>query len=329
MRGLAAFVMRGRVQAITATAALGLLSLAVLPTLLLTPLSWPLSFLSAATVALVVLAQGLREGLLNAAGATLLVALAGALLMGGPEIGLGLALTLWLPAWLLAAVLRQTRSLAMALLTAGALGCGAVLVIYAVLGDPAAWWIKYFDEALLPVLREQGGVDAAELEQLQVMLHQAARFVTGMTGAGLALAMGVSLLIARWWQAVLYRPGAFGEEFRALRLGLIAALVPLALAAAVLVSDGLVHAALVDLLTVLLVLFMFQGLAVAHTAVARLGAGKGWLGAMYVLLGLSLFGMTLGLMLVAAVGLVDNWLNLRARLPGARGQTGTGSDDGP
>ncbi|HID49861.1 MAG TPA: signal recognition particle-docking protein FtsY [Chromatiales bacterium] len=68
MRLIAAFIMRGRWQAILATAGLAILAL------LLMPLSWPLTYLSSGAVGLVTLVQGPREGLLNAGGATALLA---------------------------------------------------------------------------------------------------------------------------------------------------------------------------------------------------------------------------------------------------------------
>jgi hypothetical protein len=52
MKALAAYMMRGRLQAMMAAAGLAVVSL------LMMPLSWPVSLLSGAAVALAVLVQG-------------------------------------------------------------------------------------------------------------------------------------------------------------------------------------------------------------------------------------------------------------------------------
>ncbi len=49
--------------------------------------------------------------------------------------------------------------------------------------------------------------------------------IAGMMGAGTAMSAVLCLLLARYWQAALYNPGGFGEEFQALALPGVDALV--------------------------------------------------------------------------------------------------------
>jgi len=105
----------------------------------------------------------------------------------------------------------------------------------------------------------------------------------------------------------LFNPGGFGQEFRDLSLG-----KPFAIA--VLVLYGLAMVGQIDLLTNItiamsVVLAMF-GLAIIHGLVQIAKAGRGWLVAVYVLLGLLMFpAMTL----LSVFGAADVWLGIRER----------------
>ena len=305
MRLIAAYIMRGRWQAILATAGLAILAL------LLMPLSWPLTYLSGGSVGLVTLTQGPREGLWNAAGATALVAGLALLLAGQPTVAVGFAVMLWLPAWLLAMTLLVSRSLALMLLVNVLLAMTGVVGVYLLAADPAQWWYAYLTEQVMPMLKQAGMVipDEAAFNE---GLEQASRMVTGTMAASISFGLAISLFIARWWQALVQdRPGAFGEEFRALRLGRIATLVAGVLALPALLSQGSVAELSSNLLTVAVIAFLFQGLAVGHALVKRFQASQAWLVMMYLAVVLTL---PWGLLLVALVGAVDNGMDFRGRL---------------
>ncbi len=52
--------------------------------------------------------------------------------------------------------------------------------------------------------------------QAVVLARPDAAQIAGMLGAGTAIGSVLCLLLARYWQAALYNPGGFGQEFRAL-----------------------------------------------------------------------------------------------------------------
>jgi hypothetical protein len=304
MRAIAAFVMRGRWQAVLATAGLAVASLVLMP------LSWPLGYLSGGAVGLVTLQQGPREGLLNVVGATLLIGGLGLVLNGQPMLGASFALTLWLPMWLLAGILALYRSLSLAMLANLALGMALILGAWLVLDDPAVWWQRHFSEVVIPAL-EQAGMKLPSETELQPALQATSRLMTGILSASLVLGLAISLLIARWWQAELGRPGAFGEEFRRLRLGSLTAGLAVLLVVGLSFIGGKAAALGANLLLVFMVIFMLQGLALAHAAVHQAGANKAWLIVLYVLLA---FSLPWGMLVIAVLGWLDNWLNFRARL---------------
>lgn len=295
--------MRGRLQAWSVTGLTALLAL------IWVPLSWPVSYLSGAAVALVTLVQGPREGLYNALGAGLLVGGLGLLVFGTPALALAFVLVVWLPAWLSAYTLRATVSLTGGVLVVAGLAVLVVIAVYLFVGSPAGFWEHYFSEVALPAM-QQAGVQVQDGDALQADLARISRIMTGMSAAFALLGTALALFIARWWQALLYNPSGFREEFQRLRLGSIAAWGAVAVAVLGLVSSGSVAEFAGNLFPLAVVLFLFQGLAVAHGAVAATGAHSGWIIGLYAVLLL----MPQTLLLLSAAGFIDNWIDFRARL---------------
>jgi hypothetical protein len=116
------------------------------------------------------------------------------------------------------------------------------------------------------------------------------------------------VLLAYWWLTLAEDRPTFASEFRALRLGRALGVV----ATAVFLASLVVAAGLVQNLAVLVLMaFLLQGLAVLHALFAARRWHGGWLAPVYALFVTPFLPfMVLG---VGAIGLVDNWLNLRAR----------------
>lgn len=297
MRFLASFVMQGRMQAMLAAAACAVLSL------ILVPAAW----LSGAVIALVTLRQGAREGLVVSAGAALG---AGALItpiMGNPLPALGFALLLWLPVWLLAMVLRHTVSLAYSVQTATLLGLLMVLGVHLAVADPVVWWQHLLNTLVKPSILRAGYAKPAEIDRL---LKLAAEFMTGTAAAFMVITLMLGLLTGRWWQAMLYNPGGLRQEFHDLRMGRTVTLATLAvLGLAVATQSTLIR----DGAIVMMVMYVFQGLALIHGLVAKTGAHTVWLVGLYVLMA---FALPQVLIVLAGVGLIDSGLDFRARVGG-------------
>ncbi|MDX1606421.1 MAG: DUF2232 domain-containing protein, partial [Candidatus Competibacterales bacterium] len=273
----------------------------------LTLLVPPLALVGAAIIALVTLRlgpwPGLRVALLGGLGCGLL----GWLLAGTPVPGLVLALGYWLPVMLLAAVLRASISLALTLQLAAGLGALGVLTFYVVLGDPAAWWRGLTGDMLDQMNRAGVISDPGTLEALRTVFDIWAPLAPGQLVFSLLLALLLALFLARWWQAILYNPGGFRQEFHALRLGrplatLMAAMIGLTL----LLNWPLI----VNLTLVLGLLYLIQGIALVHGLVGRTGLATPWLVALYA--GLIFVPVLWQVLLV--LGVVDAWVDFRTRL---------------
>lgn len=308
MKGLFTLVMKGRYQAIVGTVLFAVLALMITP----------LAVISAAIVVLATLRNGAREGLLVAVSGTLAIAGLGGLMMHMP-VAFGLfGLLLWIPAWLLASLLGSSGSLARALEAAALGGLLVVGVQYLLMPDPAAYWGGILQEYM------RGQFDPAVIpeEDQKVMIQAIAAWMPGGVGASWFMVTSASLLLGRWGQALLVRPGAFGEEFRALRFSRVwLVLVPALLALSFLDNPeqpGVVG----QFYWVGMTLFLVQGISVAHALVKNLGGQVAWLFGLYFLL---FVGAPHSVTAVAAAGYADGWLNFRAKVA-ARSDRSRGPD---
>ena len=296
MRLLADFAMQGRWRAVGAAAGLGALGIFIPP----------IAILSGAVVALVALRLGMGQALLVAGVASLILgALVLALMGGSPLVGIMAGLAQWLPVVAMGEVLRQSVSwrttLSMAALVAGALVLTARLLV----PDLEAAWVAVGMQMLAPFIE----ADGPGAEELEAALVTVAPFLTGLLAGIFLLSMVLSLVIARYWQALLFNPGAFGSEFRALQMGryLSIAAVMLALLGQL---AGLPVA--LELAFILAVPLFLQGLAVMHALTHAQNMNNFWLAGMYVLLVLALPQMFL---LIAVLGAIEGVANLRGRFP--------------
>lgn len=289
--------MRGRSQAVMAAAVCTVLSV----------LLAPLSYVGAAVIGLVVLRKGAFEGLVVMAAASLAAGVLTLIVLGTAIPAMALVVILWLPVWLLALMLQQTASQGLVLAVAGLLGLVGIAAVHLALDSPADWWREVLEMVLVPAFEQQGvALDTGALED-------AARIMTGLAVALTVLGMVLSLFLARWWQGLLYRPGGFGEEFRALRMDRRVAVATLVAVLASLLAGGAMGELGLDVIMLAVVLYMIQGLAVVHALVAGRGVSAGWLVGLYLLL---FFLWPFAIYAVVALGMVgfaDSWLNLRAR----------------
>jgi hypothetical protein len=292
MLAVASFSMKGAVQAFIATLVFSALTV------------WlaPFGVIVGALIALVTLRIGVIEGLktLIVAGSTSI--LLSTTLLGSYWPGLVSIMEYMLPVWIASVVLRNTNSLALSLNAIMMLVGLLVIGFHLMVGDTEAWWIQLYNTQLAPLL-EQAGVDLKELDITQMV-----SMIT-LLMAIFAVTLWFSIvLLGRWWQSKLYYPGRFREDFYQLRLPKNVAYVTVVFAVLGLVLDG--NSLIQDLSSVLMAGLMFQGLAIMHFAVNQRALNTGWLVGLYVLL--LLFPQTL--LVLATVGLLDIWMNVRVRL---------------
>lgn len=297
MQFLAAYVLKGRTQAVLVTAVTAVLAL-------LLPL---FSYLSGATVALVTLRHGLQAGIQLAMLSTVAVALLMLGLQLPPQLSGVFLLVLWLPVWGLALSLRRTASPARSILLAMVFGVMVLLALMLAMDDATAWWQGLLQQIMEPLLQQASD---SELQQIEANIVALAGQMNGVMAAGMVASLIGCLLLGRWWQALLFNPGGFGDEFRQLRLGRNLALAVALIAIVQMLWQESANVLLRDLLMVAQVGFALQGIALVHALVKLKGMHRGVLILMYVLLILMMGPVVL---LLAMLGVMDNWIDFRSK----------------
>ncbi|WP_087718260.1 hypothetical protein [Salinicola salarius] len=276
---LARWIMRGTPQAVAAAA--------------LTALVPWLFWFSAAVAGLVTL----RRGMTTAAPVLIAAALpAGWWWVQGDAVPLASILLVTLMATVLRSRMRWSEALIV-----GSVVCMAMVQLGIFL--PAGG-----TESLLAELRQSSSEVARMLDQLSAQgvdtEMMAALVIGGATGLVVLLAGIACLALARSWQAGLYNPGGFREEFHALRLSrkqllLLVGLMVLGIVLAVPAASLLAWVPL-----------LVAGVALVHGFIGLKGMSGFWLVGFYALL-LTTWPTILIVLLLA---LVDTFADFRGRL---------------
>ena len=133
--------------------------------------------------------------------------------------------------------------------------------------------------------------------------------MTGAMAAGLSFAAVTCVILGRWWQSLLVKPGALKQEFYALRLNRSLSMLGIGIVALATLEFGVISSLALQWSLIAMVPFLFVGLAVVHATLTNLQAAKGWLIGLYILAGL----LPQVLLMVVLVGVLDPWLELRRR----------------
>jgi hypothetical protein len=283
LKALAEFILRGRVQALLVA---------------LVGSFFPL--VSSATVALVTLCKGSKEGLLLFLWASLpLVVLQQ---VGNENMLLTAVSVASLGIMVVAAYLHSLYALwqwTLIAIVAVAITCAAIF-----------GFLMSADVSELLVVAQQM-FEAVQAQQADKSIASALTepLVLGLIAMTLAVGCVMSLLIARWWQSAVYNPGGFQEEFHGFTISSKVAVILLAIfLMGRLIPEGYQLWANLALLP-----FLMAGIALFHSTVKLFGLGGQWVAFLYV--GLIFMGKPVTLVLVG-LGLAESLIDLRSRLDG-------------
>jgi hypothetical protein len=196
-------------------------------------------------------------------------------------------------------LLKRSGSMNLCVQVGVLVAAAAVLVVHGVLEDPGEFWLPLVHNAI-DATADTGLYPESERGTIVQMWAQT------MWGVFAALSLAVvlgALFLGRWWQSLLSAPGAFGYEYRRLRLGVVLG-TSLTLVFGLLMWNN--STLLASLAWVGLPALVFQGLAAAHRSKARGSLNQGWLAAIYVLLIVPLSN-SVTICALAVWGFIDNW----------------------
>mgnify|MGYP006295971565 CR=1 FL=1 len=244
--------------------------------------------------------------------ATVATALLSGLLAADTMFSLMIAascLTMWLPVWILAIVLRESRHLALTIEIAVFIAALGVIGFYLYAENPAFIWQQTF-EPLIELIPKDAHVDT---EKLHEGINKISHYMTGVFAASSLFGLLFSLFLARWWQSILYNPDGFKAEFLTLHTGTRLATVSILIIIIANISTGMLSELAWNITILVCVLYMFIGTSVLHTLLSKTKLNQYAVPMLYI----TLFLVPHALLPVAVVGLCDAWLNLR-KIPPAK-----------
>ncbi len=285
-----------------------------------------LGIIGTLAAALVTLVKGIGEGATLMFVATLPYVLS-FFLVGNHDVALplaawaavGVAVLSNTLTWVFAAMLYRKASWSTVFQVAALMGVLAISVIHLAYPDVAGWWgvqlQTYYEQAqavtkqlktatagtavTVPTLGE------SQKEAIQVTRH----YATGLMTAAILFNAVMQLIAARWWQAIVFNPGILRRELHGIRLSKLAG--GLFVMALVLFYFG--NSVISDIIPVLNLLFASAGLSVIHYMFGLMRSPMVWFWLTFLYISI-LFAMPLSLWIVAIVGLVDVWMNIRKRV---------------
>lgn len=291
---LARFILKGPSQAALVAASMAVLGLAV------PPAAW----ISAAAIVLVTLVNGPKSGLITTGLSLLGAALFAYFIFAAPQLAMIFVLLAWLPAWLIATVLRLTVSLALSLQSLTVMALLAVVFIYALFPNFGEYWREPLDMMVAQLAEQSEEFSLTELKQTEDWLIA---FLPGLFASSIMFGTMLSLFLGRWWQAVLYNPGGFAKEFQGLNLGRVSASLAVAVMLVAMMFNSIFAVALV---TVVSVLYGMQALSLLHAVINIRQINGSWLLAIYLLM----FFIPHLLLLLIFAAFADPWLDIRRRV---------------
>lgn len=203
--------------------------------------------------------------------------------------------------WIMASVLHKTHNWSRVLILGAFIGSVIIVLLHNYIPDMNAWWQQKMLASLQKVGKEipiNSSAEFANIKQISVV-------ATGLQASAILLIDLVWLVIARYWQSMLYNPGKLRPELHNIRLP---RWTTFAVAMMFLFAWLSKLPMLIDMLPLWLLIFAVTGLSVIHSIVAARKMSWMWLVVLYAMLFFSLPYMIVALAMVA---MSDSWFNVR------------------
>ena len=205
--------------------------------------------------------------------------------------------------WLLAAVLYKTYSWTWVLVAAALIAMVAIAILHGYIDNINAWW----QQKMLSYLQAVNTDMQVDVTQQKAAILQLAKIATGIQAGAILLINAVWLVMARYWQAVLFNPGKLRSELHGIRMPQWTSLLLVVIVGLAALTKWPV---IIDMLPALMVVFALAGLSLAHFIVAARQLHWILLLVFYAALIFALPYMGVALVMIA---LSDSLFNIRSR----------------
>lgn len=288
MLPLAEFIMRGRGQALAF----------VLIALVTSPILWPNSILAAAAISLVWLRIGIKEGSLLWLWSLLP---AGALAYYlHSEHALLLVCSISLASW----VLKATYSWRYTLMSLTLCGIASAFALETFATESLSMHIDIINKLRTQMTQSMSAEQLAASPWSTLQIDQT--LIAGFYATTLIISSFVSLALGRSWQAKLYNPGGFQQEFHQLRLGRLEIITGVLLAALIM-QLGEQYLTWVWIAVFPLVI---SGIALCHALAKKRNIATHW----YVIFYFVLLSSAPFMALLIVLAIVDSLVDIRGKV---------------
>lgn len=224
----------------------------------------------------------------------------------------GVAMLSNLLTWVFAIMLRQKTSWSSLLQIVALLGVLVISVIHLAYPGVTDWWGQQLQSYYAHTQLLQGTLSSSntardsQLESISITKQ----YATGLMVTVILFNALFQLVIARWWQGIVFNSKSLGRELRSLRLSQLAGI--LFIISLVLFYLG--NSVVLDIMPILYMLFGIAGLSLIHYLFKLMPSTTTtwfWLLLLYVALIISL---PTSMVLVSTLALADIWLDIRKRV---------------
>lgn len=297
MRAFGNYVLLGYFQAVAVISLLAVFSLLVPPVLLL----------SAIVTGLVVLKKGPTVSMQVLLLCLLVVVLLVTLIGINPWIGFYFIGCILFPVYCCCGILWWTNDQGRVVLVAGIIGVAYILLIYTLQIDVDMFWLESMEFLRVQALSNSNFSFRDEELYEYVFSQQAPIALNAVIAICIVNSLVTITFISRWWHALLFNEGGFRKEFYQLRLPRVTMVLFLVVGACALYGqlqyEGVSIA--LEIFLVMMILYLFQGLASVHRIVAIKKMHSIWLMAMYFWL----FILPQMFLVLVCLGLADAYAN--------------------
>jgi hypothetical protein len=212
--------------------------------------------------------------------------------------------------WLFAVILRKYSNWSFTLELSAFLGVLAVGIVHLIYPEIQNWWGAQLQVYFAKTMEAVGTANkdtVAVANELPVQAIQAAKqYVTGFIAVSILFNALLQLVIARWWQAIMFNPGGLRKELYQIRFGHIAGLV--FVFGLVLAYFG--NSFALDAMPVLYVMFFLAGISLLHRLIGV--TRNSWLWIILIYMGI-IWLFPLSLVIIAMIALLDSGVDFRKR----------------
>jgi hypothetical protein len=269
--------------------------------------------ISVVIAALITLRKGIWEGFWVAIAATIPYLLSYAVNPAAGDIdfttaALAVLIVSNLLTWLFAAFLRKYQHWGFTLEIAALFGVAVVIIVHVIYPDVQGWWQTQLNvylsktTAMVSEAKADAEVTAVQTQMVSAMK----RYATGFVVASVLFNALLQLLVARWWQALVFNPGGLRAELHRIRLSYVSGVVFVI----GLLLSYLNNAVALDAIPVLFLAFFIAGLSVLHYLIVP--ARANWMLLMFLYLAV-IWLFPASIVIVSLIGLSDTTVNIRQR----------------